>query len=89
MTEPQRYTSRRDDSTSWSVLERAKLRDPAAWDRVVHLYAPLVYQWARRRGLRAGDAEEVGQEVFQAVYRKLGEFRRDRPGRWLYFSGYV
>ncbi len=67
------------DRTSSSLLERARLRDHAAWERLVGLYTPLVYRWCRNWGLQSQDAENVGQEVFLAVARKLQDFRRDRP----------
>jgi RNA polymerase sigma-70 factor (ECF subfamily) len=66
--------------TSLSLLDRARRQAPGAWEQLVSLYAPLVYGWCRRAGLRPDDAEDVGQEVFCAVARKLGEFHRDRPG---------
>ncbi len=34
-------------STSTSLLRRVKARDPDAWQRLVNLYGPLVYRWAR------------------------------------------
>jgi RNA polymerase sigma-70 factor (ECF subfamily) len=66
-------------STSASLLERARARDEAAWERIVDLYAPLVYRWCRRRGLDESDTLDVGQEVFQSVYAKLETFRRTGP----------
>jgi len=65
---------------SSSLLEGVKKGDRQAWERLVKLYAPLVYVWCRRWGLQAADAADVGQEVFQAVARKVAEFRRDRAG---------
>src|SRR5581483_11486997 len=35
-------------ATSRSLLERVQADDAAAWDRLVSLYAPLVFQWCRR-----------------------------------------
>ena len=67
-------------SVSTSLLDRIKLRDPAAWARMVDLFTPLVYGWCRMARLQKADAAEVGQEVFKAVYRSVGRFRRDRPG---------
>ena len=32
-------------STDVSVLERAKRRDPAAWQRIIDLYGPAVGFW--------------------------------------------
>jgi RNA polymerase sigma-70 factor (ECF subfamily) len=44
--------------------------------------------WCKRQGLQDADIEDVGQEVFEVVYRKLGEFHRDQAGDtfrgWLY-----
>jgi RNA polymerase sigma-70 factor (ECF subfamily) len=58
------------------LLERARTQDPQAWHRLVGLYAPLVYGWCRRAGLREDDALDVGQEVFKRVFGKLGDFQR-------------
>lgn len=75
-------------STSLSLLDRIRSNDPAAWDRLVALYGPLVLRWGRRAGLTEEDAADVFQEVFQATARKVGAFRRDRQGDtfrgWLY-----
>lgn len=75
-------------STATSLLARAAVRQPDAWDRMVSLYGPLVYRWCRRWGLQACDAENVGQEVFVRVASGLGDFHRDRSGDsfrgWLY-----
>jgi RNA polymerase sigma-70 factor, ECF subfamily len=65
---------------SSSLLDRVRAQDQAAWGRLVELYGPLVYRWCRRAGLQAADAADVGQEVFQAVARKVGDFHRDPAG---------
>jgi len=67
-------------ATSLTLLQRAQARQPAAWERLVDLYAPLVLHWCRRAGLGDHDASDVFQEVFRSVAEHLGEFRRDRPG---------
>ncbi len=64
--------------TSLSLLERARGNDDAAWERLVSLYTPLVFQWCLKLGLQPHDAENVGQEVFETVARKLKDFRHDR-----------
>jgi RNA polymerase sigma-70 factor (ECF subfamily) len=51
-----------------------------AWERLVDLYAPLVYHWCRRARLGPEDAADVFQDVFRAVALHLAGFRRDRPG---------
>src|SRR5262249_14847420 len=65
---------------SLTLLQRARARQPAAWERLVALYAPLVLHWCRRAGLGDADAADVFQEVFRSVSEHLNEFRRDRPG---------
>jgi RNA polymerase sigma-70 factor (ECF subfamily) len=69
-----------DSLTSLSLLERARHRDQEAWQRLEYLYAPLIQHWCRGEGVVGPDAEDVRQEVFQAVALALGAFRRDRPG---------
>src|SRR5687767_14591693 len=65
--------------TSCTLLDRVRAADQGAWQRLLYLYGPLVRHWCRRRGLADADAEDVAQEVFQAVATGLGGFRRDRP----------
>jgi RNA polymerase sigma-70 factor (ECF subfamily) len=85
MTDPAASPDRPDDRSSASrthrsLLDRARARDPGAWERMVALYAPLVAAWCRRWGLRDEDAADVLQEVFQAVAVNLARFRRERSG---------
>jgi RNA polymerase sigma-70 factor (ECF subfamily) len=42
-------------------------RDRDAWQQFVQLYGPLVYQFARKRGLQGADADDLTQTVLQAV----------------------
>ncbi len=65
-------------ATSRSLVARVQANEPAAWERLVGLYAPLVFQWCRRAGLNDQDAADVFQDVFQAVVAYVGRFRRDR-----------
>lgn len=67
-------------STSRTLLERVRLRDPHAWGRFVQLYGPTIYDWAQRSALQPHDAADIVQDVFQAVASHLEQFRRDRPG---------
>jgi RNA polymerase sigma-70 factor (ECF subfamily) len=66
--------------TSLSLLDRVRDRDQEAWRRLVHLYGPLVAGWCNHGGVVGQDADDVQQEVFQAVAAGLDAFRRDRPG---------
>jgi RNA polymerase sigma-70 factor, ECF subfamily len=70
-----------DESTlASSVLHRARLGDGEAFQKISKLYGGLVYHWCRSAGLSPEDSEDVGQQVFLTVARKLDGFRRDRPG---------
>jgi RNA polymerase sigma-70 factor (ECF subfamily) len=75
-------------TTPASLLER--LRQPnreAAWDRFVKLYTPLLAHWGRRLGLSGPDADDLLQDVFTLLVRKLPEFEYDRTKRfraWLW-----
>ena len=80
MSEPRVNVGDDQCATSLSLLERARAWDQDAWDRLVTLYAPLIYDWCLKAHLQPADAEDIGQKVFEAVLRKLREFRRDRPG---------
>jgi RNA polymerase sigma-70 factor (ECF subfamily) len=79
MTDVSVHASEGSD-TPVSLLVRLQHDEQAAWERLVTLYAPLVIRWCRLDGLQAADAADVGQEVFQAVARRIHDFRRDRPG---------
>jgi RNA polymerase sigma-70 factor (ECF subfamily) len=69
-----------EKSTSLSLLERVRGQDQEAWQRLIHLYGPLVARWCNHKCARPQDAEDVQQEVFQAVATSLHKFRLDRPG---------
>jgi RNA polymerase sigma-70 factor (ECF subfamily) len=64
--------------TSLSLLDR--LREPghpAAWERLVDLYTPLMRSWLRRANLQPSDVDDLVQEVLAVVVRKVSEFRHD------------
>jgi RNA polymerase sigma-70 factor (ECF subfamily) len=64
--------------TSRSLIERVRADDTAAWDRLVSLYAPLVFYWCRRYDLRDEDRADIFQEVFLAVATHIADFRKER-----------
>lgn len=68
--------------TSASLLDRLQRNpDAAAWQRLVDLYTPLVRGWLRGRLHLPQDADDVIQEVFAVVVRKLPAFQRaPHPG---------
>ena len=66
--------------TSSSLIDRLKADEAGAWDRLVALYAPLLYHWCRRWRLQEEDLADVFQEVFKTVVVHIGRFRRERKG---------
>ena len=67
-------------STSSSLLRHVIARQPEAWEKLAHLYCPLVYKWARVRRLQDADAADIVGEVFKTVLARIDDFRRDKPG---------
>ncbi|MFO0797589.1 MAG: sigma-70 family RNA polymerase sigma factor [Gemmataceae bacterium] len=74
--------------TSPTLLARLRTADAGAWERLVHLYSPLVFGWCRRTGLPAEDAADVMQDVWAAVAIAVPRFDAAGPGAtfrgWLY-----
>ncbi len=67
-------------NTSPTLLSRAAGGDSGAWQRLVQIYGPLVYAWARRAGMQAQDAADVTQETFAAISVRLNAFDAAKPG---------
>lgn len=66
-------------STSKSLVKRLKSNDAGAWERLVHLYGPVIFHWCRKCGLNSSDAADLTQETFQSVAGAIAAFRIDRP----------
>lgn len=64
--------------TSATFIGRVQCDDPAAWNRLVKLYGPLIERWCRQWGLQSHDIADVAQEVFQAVATHVSDFRKER-----------
>lgn len=67
-------------TTSLTLLERLRSREQDAWGRMLHLYAPLVRGWCHHQGVHGADADDVAQDVFQAVVTGLEQFQKTRAG---------
>src|SRR4051812_20718011 len=80
-----------DSSPATRASLLIRLRDPHdadAWRQFVQLYAPVVYGFARKRGLQDADAADLMQEVFRSLAAAAGRLEYD-PGRgtfrgWLF-----
>lgn len=75
-------------SVSMSLLARLQSRNEDEWRRLVVLFTPVVYRWARKAGLQDSDAADVAQEVFAAVHRQIDRFTKTEDSGtfrgWLY-----
>jgi RNA polymerase sigma-70 factor (ECF subfamily) len=63
-------------------------RDADAWREFVQIYGPVVYRFARNRGLQDADAADLMQDVLRSVARNAHRMEYD-PARgtfrgWLY-----
>src|ERR1051325_9566926 len=50
----------------------------AAWQEFVNLYGPVIYGFARKRGLQDADAADLMQDVLRSVSRAIGRLEYDR-----------
>jgi RNA polymerase sigma-70 factor (ECF subfamily) len=70
-----------DDSPLTRVSLLVQIRDgsnQAAWQEFVKLYGPVVYGFARRRGLQDADAADLMQDVMRSVSNAIGRLDYDR-----------
>src|SRR4051812_11558943 len=63
-------------------------RDADAWREFVQIYGPVIYRFARNRGLQDADAADLMQDVLRSVARNAPKMEYD-PKRgtfrgWLY-----
>ncbi|CAN5163200.1 sigma-70 family RNA polymerase sigma factor [soil metagenome] len=62
-------------NTRPSLLVRIrKVEDAEAWQTFVSLYAPLVFNYSRRRGVQDADATDLTQEVMKEVMKSIRAF---------------
>jgi RNA polymerase sigma factor (sigma-70 family) len=76
-------------TTRPSLLVRLRdAHDQEAWAQFVDLYAPVVYGYARKRGLQDADAADLTQAVLSRVAAHVGRFdydpRRGGFRAWLF-----
>ncbi|MCP4784865.1 MAG: sigma-70 family RNA polymerase sigma factor [Fuerstiella sp.] len=75
------------NTASASLIRRVKSRDQDAWRRLVKIYGPLVYRWARQSGLQEADANDVVADVLVDVVKGVERFQDDGKShsfrRWL------
>jgi len=72
-------TTNSSAGTSVTLLERVRdVGDAEAWRTFFGLYFPMVTKYARIRGLRASEAEEVAQECMKTLAGHMRSFQYSR-----------
>src|SRR5215471_14876016 len=67
------------------AIERAQKGDPVGWGRLYELHRRRVFSFCLRHTQNKSDAEDLTQDVFIHVFRKLCTFRGDSEfTSWLY-----
>lgn len=75
-SESMQTTSESSLPTRWTLIRRLKeLGDTDAWQEFFDLYQHLIYNVALKAGLYASEAEEVVQETFITVSKKIPQFK--------------
>ena len=70
-----------DDAPLTRMSLLVQIRDStnqAAWHEFVQLYSPVIYGFARRRGLQDADAADLMQDVMRSVSSAIGRLDYDR-----------
>src|SRR5207245_4616076 len=76
---------RRRPDRDLDLLEALRRREPMAAERLVTSYGERAYRLASRITGNGSDAEEVVQDAFWTVVRKIDTFRGESAfGSWLY-----
>src|SRR2546422_10870391 len=76
---------RRRPDRDLNLLEALRRREPMAAERLVTTYGERAYRLATSITGNGQDAEEVVQDAFWTVVRKIDSFRGDSAfGSWLY-----
>ena len=70
-----------DNSPQTRASLLVQIRDGAnhaAWQEFMRLYGPVVYGFARNRGLQDADAADLMQDVMRSVMNAIGRLEYDR-----------
>jgi RNA polymerase sigma-70 factor (ECF subfamily) len=74
-----------DDVESEIPLAPLRQREPAAFERLVRRYEPVVLGLCQTMGLAGADLDDAAAEVFANVFRALPNFEgRSALGTWVY-----
>ena len=74
-----------ENAAETALVERCRQGDPGAFEELYRLHAPRVYSLACRMTGRRADGEDLLQEIFLLVFRKLESFKGEAAlGTWIY-----
>ncbi len=74
-----------EDSSEAEAIRQAKEGDPAAFERLYKKHSRHVYCLCLRMIRNPAEAEDLTQQAFLQVFRKIGTFRGDSGlATWLY-----
>ncbi|VTR99818.1 sigma-70 family RNA polymerase sigma factor [Tuwongella immobilis] len=61
--------------TPGSLLDRLREQpNPHDWQQFVKLFSPILFRWVRRFGVAENDVEDVLQELFILLFKRLASF---------------
>lgn len=60
------------------LLRLRNKADDRSWSEFVEIYAPMLFSYCLKRGIRREDAADLVQEVMQTVAKEMETFRYDR-----------
>lgn len=67
------------NTTRPSLLIRIRDRQDAdSWAEFFDLYSPLLYAYARDRGLNHEDAEDIRASCYETIVKRIGEFEYEQ-----------
>jgi RNA polymerase sigma-70 factor (ECF subfamily) len=69
-------------ATSFTLLDRLQNpQDTEAWQLLEKIYKPVLRNWLRHHALQPSDHDDITQEIFLVVCKRLADFRHNhRPG---------
>ena len=82
---PPSNRSEPDRQADRALVERCLQDQPGAFDELYRRFAPRVFTLACRMSASRSSGEDLLQEIFLLVYRKLGSFKGEAAlGTWVY-----
>ena len=77
------YADWRSDATPTSLWDRVLDGDSAAWEKLVDVWTPCIFEFCRRKGIQEADAGDVVQQVMIRVFRFRDKFSKEAEGQRL------